>query len=162
MSESKFYEVVAALGVVFRDSQTWSHSRSSQLMNNAVLVKLQEHRRACWCYTAFNTSLITMLDQNRARDHYVKEFEALSRGEGEYEVIFYINFHQLSFEKCSFVQEMVLRVYYLPDCLLVRMEGITSINTTLLNHQQNPMMLDLYRQLCQKPLKVPISNDVNG
>ena len=46
------------------------------------------------------------------RDHYTKEVEALSRGEGDYEVIFHIDFHQLSFEKCSFIQEMVLGVYY--------------------------------------------------
>ena len=57
------------------------------------------------------------------RDHYTKEVEALSQREGEYEVFFHIDFHQLFFEMCSFVQEMVIGVYYRPPGLTAGEKG---------------------------------------
>ena len=41
----------------------------------------------------------------------------LTRGKGEYDVIFHIDFHQLKLEHCTFHQEMICTVYYRPPGL---------------------------------------------
>ena len=51
------------------------------------------------------------------RDKYSKEVKALELGEGEYEVMFHINFHQMSLDASTFRQEMVLVVFQRPPSL---------------------------------------------
>ena len=51
------------------------------------------------------------------RDKYTKEVRALELGEGEYEVIFHMDFHQMSLDASTFRQEMVLVVFQRPPGL---------------------------------------------
>ena len=57
------------------------------------------------------------------RDKYSKEVKALKLGEGEYEVIFHMDFHQMSFNASTFRQEMVLVVFQRPSGLKRGVKG---------------------------------------
>ena len=61
--------------------------------------------------------------KNVQRDKYSKEVKALEHGESEYEVIFHMDFHQMSLDASTFRQEMVLVVFQRPPGLTCGEKG---------------------------------------
>ena len=57
------------------------------------------------------------------RDKYSKEVKALELGEGVYEVIFHMDFHQMTLDASTFRQEMVLVVFQRPPDLKRGVKG---------------------------------------